>query len=315
MDKVLQSYYSRLNKRLDIKKIKNKHYRIKVKEKLCIYDESRDYTLNLMRQISSCAIGVGLPVCLDLSDCPEITASALVLLFAEISRARLVKEVDEIVTVIFPTEPNLYTLLDSIGWIEAVNCSFRNQDRLMENDAIFQTASNPAQAMQALVLRLKNCGVELTSPEAKIFTRGVNEAVLNVLHHAYSHEDYPLGGIGRRWWQACYKSEDENKMVYIICDFGQGILNSLSKIDDETDGEHISRAMTVGVSCTGEVDRGKGSGDILQAADIREKSVVFVGSNNASYGKICKETPEIKRCTIPFLGTIIEWQIYLQGDK
>lgn len=312
MDRELDFYYTRLNKRLNIQNIKGRFYRIKVKEKLCIYGENRSFTLNLLRQISGCTIGEGLPVELDLSNCPDLTASALVLLFAEISRARLVKEFDGIVTVIFPNDKELYAVLDDVGWIKAVNCSYKDQHTLMEDDEIFQTVSDPAKAMQSLVLRLENSGVELTSPEAKIFTRGVNEAVLNVLHHAYSHEEYPLEGIGRRWWQACYKSQDENKMVYIICDFGQGILNSLPKsYDYETDQEHIARAMTIGVTSTEEPDRGKGSGDIIQAADIRDKSVVFVGSNNATYGKICKEQPDINRCIIPFLGTIIEWQIYL----
>jgi len=315
LNKKLEDYYSRLNQRLKPKNQKGVVH-FTVIEPLCVYGkEHRDYTLNLMRNISGRTVGDFTPIHIDLTNCPKITASASVMLFAEISRARIATENDNIVTISLPQEPELQALLHSIGWVKAINAGCREQNSLFDNNEIFQTLSDPGKAMASLLLSLRNSGITLTSIEAKIFTKGVNEAMLNVLHHAYSHEKHPLGGIGRRWWQCCYtvvKNNEPEKMVYIIFDLGQGILSSLPKDDiNESIQAHIIRAMSKGVTCTGEKDRGKGSQNMKDAMSIRENSILFIASNNVVYSKKMAKEPESEESTIPFIGTLVEWQIYI----
>jgi len=311
-DKRLNDYHNRLDARLQ-QSFSDGVFTFKVKEKLCIYEKKhRDYTLNLMRNISACVIGEYSYVKIDLSDCPEITASASVLLFAEVSRARIATENDNCVEIKLPTSKTLSKVLQETGWTKAINAGYKEQVELFEHDETFQTSSDPAKAIISILTMLRNNDVELKSLEGKVFSRGVNEAMLNVLHHAYSHEDYPLGGIGRRWWQSCFRYKDylNNKLVYIICDFGQGILGSLpKKYDNETVIEHLNRAMQIGETCTGQLDRGKGSGDIVDAASIKDNSTLFIASNNAVYIKQGNNRAKIEESVVPLLGTVVEWQV------
>ncbi|MFA0412339.1 hypothetical protein AB4520_00860 [Vibrio renipiscarius] len=308
MNSRLKAYEQRLDKRLNIKERKG-IVTIKVTEALCVYEEQRDYTLNLMRNISGYAVGRRVPVRLSFELCPSITAAALLILFAEVSRARIVAENDNIVEVLLPLSAQLRATLDHIGWSRAITTGFRDYPILMVENCPFQTASKPHEAMASILLLLSNSGVTLTSPESKVFTKGVNEAILNVFNHAYSHEDYPLDGIGRRWWQACWRADDDS-FVYIIFDLGQGITNSLPKAyDNEPISDHISRAMQLGVTCTGDSKRGKGSENIKDATDIKDESTLFIGSRNALYTKHSGEAPHAGECILPFNGTIAEWQI------
>ncbi|MBH0078342.1 hypothetical protein [Pseudoalteromonas sp. NZS11] len=309
MNNRLKEYYSRLDNKLSISEHKGRIH-FNVKEKLCIYGkEQRDYTLNLMRNLSGWAIKENKPVHLNLKDCSDITASALVLLFGEVTRIKIHFENDMMVTVALPSDAYLLDILNQIGWTKAINLDYRNLISLFENDDTFQTLSDPNKAMISIACRLKNCGVVLNSPEAKVFSKGVNEAMLNVIHHAYNNEEKPLEGIGRRWWQACYVTES-GSMVFIICDFGQGILSSLPKDNlSERYEDHLARAMAIGVTSTDDKDRGKGSGDIVQAAEIRKDSTLFVASNNGIYGRIADSKIEKDESIIPMLGTVVEWEI------
>lgn len=308
----LRSYEQRLDSRLD-KKERKGVIELNVTEPLCVYNTQRDYTLNLMRNISGYVVGHRKPVKVSLKECPKITAGALLILFAEVSRARIATENNDLITIELPESNSLRTMLDNIGWSAAITANFRDYPTLMEKNCSFQTASKPHEAMESIFNLLTNSKVELSSPESKMFTKGVNEAILNVFNHAYSHEDYPLDGIGRRWWQACW-IDHNNSLVYLIFDLGQGITNSLPKsYDDETIPEHITRAMKLGITCTGDSKRGKGSENIKNATDIKDKSTLFIGSKNALYTKLAGKEAQASECLLPFNGTLAEWQINING--
>ncbi|HCH1192656.1 TPA: hypothetical protein NKP78_003159 [Vibrio parahaemolyticus] len=305
-----------MNERIQLKVTKKK-VKIVISENLCIYEPSqRDYTLNLLGLISAYAVGKWIPVHIDMSNCQRVTAAASVMLFAEISRARIATENDDIVTLDFPEKgQSCRTALNNIGWIHAASISYRKINTLFEHDAIFQSGNNPGKATASVYKQLVDSGVPLTAPEVKKFTKGVTEAMLNVNHHAYDNEKEPLNGIGRRWWQLCLVRTDENdkptKLLFIIYDLGQGILRSLPKKVGESNLDQIGRAMTYGVTRTKESDRGKGSEDMLDAAEIKDNSVLYIGTNSVTYTKMYDMAPIIEPCSIPFFGTIVEWQINL----
>lgn len=309
-------YKKKLNERIQLKVTKKK-VTIVISEDLCIYVPSqRDYTLNLLGLISAYAVGQWIPVHIDMSNCQRVTAAASVMLFAEISRARIATENDDIITLSLPEEgQGCRTALNNIGWIYAASISYRKINTLFEHDAIFQSGNNPGKATASVYKQLVDSGVPLTAPEVKKFTKGVTEAMLNVNHHAYDNEKDPLNGIGRRWWQLCLVRTDDNgkptKLLFIIYDLGQGILRSLPKKVGESNLDQIGRAMTYGVTRTKEPDRGKGSEDMLDAAEIKDNSVLYIGTNNVTYTKMYDMPPLIEACGIPFFGTIVEWQINL----
>lgn len=308
MDERLDSYIKRLDTRLKIKYQHKTHTLVyTVNEDLCVYYEQRNFTLNLLGNISHTVFVLDTNVHLDLSGCQSISASALVMLFAEISRARMAKESDDVVTLTLPDsgdEP----------WFHAVSLSYRHYSKLFDEDHTFQTVSDPNKAMASILKLLDRSGVMLNRLDTRTFTRGVNEAMLNVINHAYIEEDNPLGGIGRRWWQACWVGEvDGHKnLVYIIYDLGCGILNSLPLAhDEESATEHITRAMSYGVTRTNESDRGKGTKNMEDATQIRDNSVLFIGTNNATYIKNQSKDAVTELNLLPFDGTLVEWQIRL----
>ncbi|EHS1185293.1 hypothetical protein KVQ64_003608 [Vibrio vulnificus] len=311
----LSKFRDRLDKELKIRKTKD-YVSLKVTSKLCIYQSrDRDYTLNVMKNVSGFAVGEKIPVHIDLRSCPGVTAAAMVMLFAEVSRARLVTEVHGIIKIFFPPKGTaIRKLFQQSGWERALVIEHTKLQDLVRDNQLFQSNSNPNEATQAVYKLLTSHGLELDAPEVKRFTKGVSEAMLNVINHAYDHEEFPLEGIGRRWWQACFVKEvadKKAKMVFIIYDLGQGILSSLEKESDETPEQHISRAMRYGVTRTGDPKRGKGTKDIEDAAQIREESILLVGSNDVSYIKWKDGKVRIELGLLPFFGTIVEWQINL----
>lgn len=283
-----------------------------VSEELCIYYDQRDFTLNFLSNISSAIFKHNVKVHLDLRECPHISAAALVMLFAEVSRARMVFEDDDIVTIALPEAFNDHS------WEEAITLNFRKYASLFDNDHTFQTVSEPNKAMASILKLLLKSGVVLNKPDTRVFTKGVNEAMLNVINHAYIEEREPLGGIGRRWWQACWlqkKSNGDEILVYIIFDLGCGMLKSLPKQTDETPKEHIRRVMQYGVTRTDETDRGKGTKNMEEATIIRNNSLMFIGSNNAIYIKSEGEVATTSETRLPFDGTLVEWQILIHKEE
>lgn len=248
-------YQKKLNDRLFLK-VTKKQATVIITEELCIYTPNqRDYTLNLLRLISAYAVGEWTPVHIDMTFCPKITAAASVMLFAEITRARIATDNDLIIVLKLPhEESDCREALDHIGWTHAVTISYKHINSLFDQDAIFQSGNNPGKATASVYKQLVQSGVPLTDPEVKRFTKGVTEAMLNVNHHAYDNEKDPLGGIGRRWWQLCLVRMDEqnnpSKLLFIIYDLGQGMLRSLPKKVGENNIDHIARAMTYGVTRT-----------------------------------------------------------------
>lgn len=306
LDARLEQYINRLDEKLKVKFKKNRLY-FYVSEDLCVYYGQRGYTLNFLSNIAYTIWELKQKVHIDLSKCSKISASALVMLFAEVSRARMGKEDDDVITL---------TMSDTFKdpkWKEAIELGHRQYSRLFDEDHTFQTVSDPNKALASILKLMHNCGVKLARPESKIFTKGINEAMLNVINHAYDDQEDPLGGIGRRWWQACWLQPTgggKYSLVYIIYDLGCGMLNSLPKASEqETIAEHITRAMAHGTTRTGIPGRGKGTKNMEDAAEIRAKSTLFVGTNSVSYCKVEGKDAIVEPCLLPFNGTLVEWQI------
>lgn len=310
MEERLRLYIDRLDKKLKVSYDKSKHQLcFVIDEELCVYYKQRNYTLNFLSNISHSVFTKKVNVRLDLSECPNISASALVMLFAEVSRARMVFRCDDVVTIDFPLE-NL-----DLQWKEAISVSYRNYASLFDNDHTFQTVSDPNKAIVSILKLMHKSGVALNKPDTRAFTKGVTEAMLNVINHAYYDQENPLDGIGRRWWQACWIQEqeqnNENILVYIIYDLGCGMLQSLPAGKNEPTSEHITRAMSYGVTRTGDLDRGKGTRNMEEATDIRDNSTMFIGTNSAVYSKIEGKLAKSEENLLSFDGTLVEWQIRL----
>ncbi|KQB10084.1 hypothetical protein CGU03_03155 [Vibrio metoecus] len=278
-----------------------------VSEDLCVYYSQRNYTLNLLSNISNAIFVQKVKVYLDLTGCPKISAAALVMLFAESTRARIACKDDTVFTIKFPKN------FRNAAWEEAVGVSYNKYASLFDCDHTFQTVSEPDKAMVSILKLLHRSGVKLDKQDTRLFTKGVNEAMLNVINHAYSDQAEPLGGIGRRWWQACWKHkrQEQEILVYIIYDVGCGMLGSLPHEPGETTIQHMLRVMEYGVSRTQELDRGKGTRNMEEATDIRDNSLIFIGTNRAVYTKVEGKPAVVHENLLPFVGTLVEWQIFL----
>lgn len=160
---------------------------------------------------------------------------------------------------------------------------------------------------------------------------GLNEAMLNVHHHAYdetitnSYDPMP----NKRWWIAGYRNATRKEIGFIAFDQGVGIPSTLPKKHSEIaadilsaaaqvatgsspSNDHllIARAFEVGRSRTGKSSQGRGLNDfkkLLEAAGGKASLQVLSGRGSYLYNQDGSE--ETKPLPLPFHGTLIVWRL------
>lgn len=169
------------------------------------------------------------------------------------------------------------------------------------------------------------CG-ENIGPRRAIY-KALTEAMTNTRQHAY-----PNGMVGfpkrppAKWWAGGSWSPDHNRVHVMIYDQGVGIPATLprSKIwrqaldllrgrEEISDAGLIDAAMELRRTQTAEPGRGKGFKDMTDWIDATGSGFfrVLSGRGQVTYkagGKVEKRT-----LPAPFLGTLVEWEISLNG--
>ena len=165
-------------------------------------------------------------------------------------------------------------------------------------------------------------GEELGEYVMSLFYSGLQEAVLNVRHHAYAkNEQHP------QWWVSA-SFDHESRNLKILCyDRGLTIPQTL-----RTEEEKRLRVLTLGLSAatsdsalikaalhsrtsTNQLDRGKGlpeMADIINRSKYDGELSVYSGNGMARYEKKSGDSPgsySEMRLEAPIRGTLIEWRI------
>jgi anti-sigma regulatory factor (Ser/Thr protein kinase) len=298
---------------------KSKVIIIKAPAIICIYGVNTDnydhtnLTIKFLNTISDVTLKQNGRLHIDFSKTTRITAAASVLIFAEITRVQLFTNISDAITFNLPKDKECARLFRTSGLFKAIMPgTSRKMAKLFDEDHTYQTGTDPNKFLISTQMNLFKSGLELSKPEAKLISVGIQEAMLNVIHHAYCNYADQHSGIGSRWWQLINCDTKQKNVTFIICDKGISIPLTIS----EQTQNHMSHADAIefafreGVTRFIGTTRGKGSQDIIDAAKIKDNSTLLVMSGKGVYfidgvtnKKLKSELP------YPINGTLIEWSI------
>jgi len=296
---------------------------LKAPKEFCIYPTNKNHigcnakvknTFEYLEWVHKLMYEYGELLHLDFSDLERLGSAASVILFAEITKAQLISEYEEIVIFTLPNDDSVKSLFRKTDFQKAISPGgHRKLVSLFDDNNHYQSGTDPNKFNVSTLLGLTQQGVRFAKPEMKLFSRGIQEAMLNVLHHAYDGEEELKMGIGNRWWQCSFYDKDNRVLIFIIYDSGKGIPLSIDEVapTNMDDGEKIEYVMRSGISrITTDAKRGTGYEDIIRIATISDKSKLLVYSGKGIY--YLDKVKKISKCGVhqkSVSGTLIEWQI------
>ncbi|MEI2683826.1 hypothetical protein [Erwinia aphidicola] len=292
-------------------------------QKLCIYsDDSRYQTLVFLKDIDNEGILRKNKIEIHLDKVQFASAAASLLFFAIVNRAQLLTKDPNLFKFRWPkkdTNPEGHRWVVQTGLSIALLAGTEEKmSSLVAEGRFFQTAVEPYShlASTVQVLQLK---ASLNDEQHSLLEIAIGEALLNVSHHAYESSIFSRDLSlmkGKRWWQCAWFSEEENTVVFIICDLGSGIFHTFSPNDNgnsyEKQVSSVSKAMLVGESRFEGSGRGNGSEDIKRPIGTgcgdSETLLILTGNVRYSYNSnqlqpLCEKISEY----IP--GTLLEWTL------
>ncbi|MCS6153651.1 ATP-binding protein [Shewanella baltica] len=299
--------------------LENGILQIQAPVEMCLYSilegniEVARSTLNFLSTIADVTLLQHGYLHLDFSLVTKITAAASVLIFAEITRAQLATNQSDVITFSLPKSLEQAKLFKASGLYKAIMPgTSRKLIKLFDDNHSYQSGVDPNKFLVSTLLNLHNNGLELTTPEAKLISKGIQEAMLNVIHHAYFENQDQRLGIGSRWWQLVHCDPREKRVTFIIYDKGASIPSTIrpSSSVNLSDADAIEYAYTKGVTRLVGTTRGKGSEDIKDAAKVKDKSTLIVMSGRGMYF-IDNGSGNGLKSPLPhnINGTLIEWSI------
>lgn len=291
--------------------------------KLCIYsDDSRYETLVFLKQIDNEGVLNSKKIEIHLDKVEFASAAASLLFFAIVNRAQLLTEDPNLFKFRWPKKD---TNAEGHRWVVQTGLSVallagteERMSSLVAERRFFQTAVEPYSHLASTiqVLQLK---ASLNDEQHSLLEVAIGEALLNVSHHAYEcssfSQDLSLMK-GKRWWQCAWFSEEENTVVFIICDLGSGIYKTFSPNDNSNSYENqvssITKAMLVGQSRFVGSGRGNGSEDIKRPIGTgcgdSETLLVLTGNVRYSYNSN-QPQPFCEKISEYIPGTLLEWTL------
>lgn len=266
-------------------------------EVLCVYGEKyRDDFLAMIKTIDNVAKNYS-KILIDLTFVQSFSASGAVALFSVITSNQIVTGFDDLFVFKMPTKQSTRNLVYRSGLWDAIRPGGKRKlDRLWDTNSKFRSGFDPDKHLEPMIDSLDLSVVPKRLKEA------INEAVLNIVQHAYAE----TGSIPR-WWQYAAFNSDKSQFIFVICDRGLTIPRSLKTVYGN-DSSIIERAMTSGVSSTGLNWRGKGSDNIKKPVEKDENDILIVLSRYGLYKYGSQNAiPECADIPTPFPGTLVAW--------
>lgn len=145
----------------------------------------------------------------------------------------------------------------------------------------------------------------------------INEALLNVHHHAYLGFDV---NVPTRWWQQILFLPKDNSLRFIIYDLGIGIVDSYLEHNShkpmvifQNKSDILREIMKTGVSRLSDVERGNGLSEMFKPSN-RDNTAVWLSTNNLILKKAKPyNIDECEECLHSIPGTLVEWHFQLEG--
>lgn len=264
--------------------------------------------VSLMRDMNLAIHSQNRSVILDFSETEEMTAGAAVMLFAEVTRSQLLTGLPNVITIIRPKNPNLWGLMRNSGLWDAIKPGGEKKlQGLWEKNCPFASGNDPDAHLASTLNSFRNARPNLP----RRFDSAIQEAILNVVHHAYEYNrNLPTDSIGTRWWQ--YAAITKEDVRFTICDLGIGIPNKILYMPENRHLPHghcIEKAMEDGFSTLFRRGRGMGSRDLKRPVVNTEAESFSIFSNNGIYSYIQNREPICGDRPACLPGTVVEWKM------
>jgi len=328
-------------------KVKDGKVYVESPKVMCVYSaESAYMTYEFLSLIESYVFDYNVGVTISFENLEYFSAAASLLIFATVSKCQIGVKDHSKIEVLFPKNDAVLKLMASSGLKLALKQGgIAKVRKLIDSNNQYLSGSevsieNYQKVLTATLLNLDKHGVNFSNTKSQIFVKGMQEAILNVKYHAYNDEfirDFLLTKqvkskfsfheeTGRgRWWQCCWHDVSNNKLIFIIYDDGEGIVNSIKRYYRNSpehsdklnlpDSTLLGNAMKLGVSRTGIKERGKGSADIINTACTFPSSHLIVMSGLGHYRH---DSAGINTTQLPFeiKGTLVQWVInYVEENQ
>jgi len=300
-----------------------------VPEDMCLEKHYKKTAL-LLRELRSTAMTTMHPVRLRLEDCRTITPPAMLLLLAEVHRARLLRG-DKSVTGTYPKDERLLKRMCQTGFFDLLGIrSPISSNKTFPMEYIKFKTGNKLKAKSARELRESLLGdrITLETKARNQLQRGVTEAMLNALEHAYPYNDARSLPVKDQWWLTGHYHRPTDKLSVMFCDLGVGIPTTLPRNHSieiirevlailpgikPKDGQMILAGMKVGRTSTKKPHRGKGLNDLRQFVDHAGDGELKIYSRAGEYRYRSLNKEDAKTNSVMINGTLIIWTVPLKN--
>lgn len=274
----------------------------------------------------------------DYSTVEHISILPSLMLAAQYDRSRQLRNWAPRAINIKDWKPEVRRFLEEVGFLELCGVQRQTHHTIQySNGSLLRLCRGEKADGKALSKYFSMMGLDLLS-ENPLLSEAINEAITNVVNHAYSHPDlcprYSLHG----WWLSGMTTinNGQREVSIMVYDQGASIPKTLpysskfkavvaraleifgitiSTDSTKNDAEAILCAMELGKSATGETFRGKGLVQILDTLDLCKTGQLSIYSR---YGSVLAEKTSngsIRKVqvnhSIPIIGTAIVWQLVL----
>lgn len=292
-------------------------------------------TCNFIDEIRHAAIS-GERVRVDFSKTKGVYSCGTLLLLSEIDRLKRIYGDSFHFSCSYPSNEKVEKVFQQIGLLKLLGKDHRMEITPDDKDVFYwRYSTGNVVDLQIADQMFKGIRDQLPIGYRRI-VRGVEEAVTNVVHHAY---ELPRGdrldrfpaAREKRWW--VFAEIVDGWLHVVICDLGIGIPRSLPTTWSEAVVDIVSakwvqrrrdialteRAFKVGKTRTGLKNRGKGLKDIRQAAS-RLGGRLWLTTNSVQlrydFAKNKDAEPAASYFKQSIMGTLIQWSVPLGGaDK
>lgn len=270
-------------------------------------------------------------IVLDFRETKFILPAAMILLVAEIDRAKRIFSSEFSITISNVLDKTLKQLFVQIGMYDLCGlvAPRLNASDFQENVRHwrFATAERADEDTSDAFGEIEGL---ISTNLRKGMWRGVSEAVINSVQHAYLS---PRGVPGprlkhNRWWM--FSQEKDGELTVVVCDLGIGIPRSLplnwgqsilsQLMSPFTDGgpdvAALRASLELGKTSTGKKHRGKGLPQIWNAVQGESRAGILIHSNRgrlAWSGQTGSESSTEYDDSI--FGTVIMWTLPTKPEQ
>lgn len=296
-----------------------------VPQLLCL--ETRfDECASLLQKLRMTVEHAKVTVRLRLEECESIRPSALLVLLAEVHRAQILRG-KKALTGTYPEDQTLLKRMCDMGFFELLNIkSPLKSQRTFPMEYIKFRSGTKLESESAKELRESLLGdkIAMNTMARKQLQRGVIEAMLNALQHAYPPTRMNLGDAHNRWWLCGHYHRPSKRLSIMFCDLGVGIPRTLPRRYPlemirgalsllpgvrPDDGAMIYAGMEIGRTRTRKGHRGKGLNDLRQFIDQAGAGEMHIYSRRGRYSYTSGGGESHDTLDAELGGTLIRWTV------